>query len=82
MRSTLAIALLTGVTSASPLLSLPLDIGGLLSSLKPAAANDPRFKDFRPAGSGDGTFAYNPISCTTANTSPPQSAHHAPASTP
>jgi hypothetical protein len=55
MHSTLAVALLTGVTFASPLLGLPLDIGALLSSLKPAAANDPRFVNFHPAGSGDGT---------------------------
>lgn len=46
--------LCVGVTSAQSLLGLPLDIAGLLSSLKPASANDPRFANFKPAGSGDG----------------------------
>lgn len=57
MRSTLAITLLAGagVVSAKGLLDLPLDIAGLLSSLSPAPANDPRWKDWHPAGSGDGT---------------------------
>lgn len=36
-------------------LDLPLDIGALLRSLGPANANDPRFRNFKPAGSGDGT---------------------------
>jgi hypothetical protein len=43
-----------GVVSAQLLLGLPQDIADLLSSLKPAAANDPRFTDFHPPGSGDG----------------------------
>jgi hypothetical protein len=55
MRFTLASVLVgTGVVSAQSLLGLPLDIGSLLSSLKPAAANDPRFTDFHPPGTGDG----------------------------
>ncbi|KAF2032120.1 Cloroperoxidase [Setomelanomma holmii] len=41
------------VTSAQGLLGLPLDIGELLSSLGPAPANDPRFTDFHPPGTGD-----------------------------
>jgi hypothetical protein len=44
----------TSVASAKDLLGLPVDIGNLLSSLKPAAANDPRFTDFHPPGQGDG----------------------------
>jgi len=54
MLSPIAIILAcTSLTSAQPLLGLPLDIGTLLSSLKPASADDPRFTDFHPAGSGD-----------------------------
>jgi len=54
MFRTIAIALLLSSTSsAAPLLGLPLDIGSLLSSLKPAAANDQRFTNFQPAGPGD-----------------------------
>jgi hypothetical protein len=57
MRFTLTTVLVgVGVASAQSLLGLPLDIGALLSSLKPAASNDPRFTDFHPAGSGDGMF--------------------------
>ena len=55
MRSTFAITLLASVVSAKGLLGLPLDIGALLSSLGPAPANDPRWTDFHPAGTGDGT---------------------------
>lgn len=36
------------------LIRLPLDIGVLLKSLAPAPVNDPRFTNFKPAGSGDG----------------------------
>lgn len=55
MRLTFASVLVgTGVVSAQSLLGLPLDIGALLSSLKPAAENDPRFTDFHPPGTGDG----------------------------
>jgi hypothetical protein len=55
MRFPLAFVVLgAGLVSAQSLLGLPLDIGALLSSLKPADANDPRFKDFHPPGSGDG----------------------------
>jgi hypothetical protein len=43
----------TSVVSAQSLLGLPLDIGTLLSNLKPASANDPRFTDFHPPGTGD-----------------------------
>jgi hypothetical protein len=82
MRSSLAIALLTGVTSASPLLGLPLDIGGLLSSLKPAAANDPRFKNFKPAGSGDGTSSLSYLDPLPSINQHLQCGHHAPASMP
>jgi hypothetical protein len=57
MIRTFAIALVcTSISSAQSLLGLPLDIGTLLSSLKPAADNDPRFTNFKPAGSGDGTL--------------------------
>jgi hypothetical protein len=56
MIRTLAIVLVcTSISSAQSLLGLPLDIGTLLSSLKPAADNDPRFTNFKPASSGDGT---------------------------
>jgi hypothetical protein len=52
--STLSLALtIAHFTTAVSLLSLPLDIGSLLSSLKPAPANDPRFTNFQPAGSND-----------------------------
>lgn len=52
--SILSLALTTSrLTSATSLLNLPLDIGALLSSLKPAPANDPRFTNFQPAGSND-----------------------------
>jgi hypothetical protein len=44
----------SGVVSAQSLLGLPLDIGALLSNLRPAADNDPRFTDFHPPGTGDG----------------------------
>ncbi|KAF1919446.1 Peroxidase, family 2-domain-containing protein [Ampelomyces quisqualis] len=55
MRVTLASLILgAGVISAQSLLGLPLDIEALLSSLMPAGANDPRFADFHPPGSGDG----------------------------
>jgi hypothetical protein len=58
MRFTLASVVLGGgVASAQSLLGLPLDIGALLSSLKPADANDPRFRDFHPPGIGDGMFS-------------------------
>jgi hypothetical protein len=54
MLSPIAIVLAcTSLASAQSLLGLPLDIGNLLSSLKPASADDPRFTDFHPAGSGD-----------------------------
>lgn len=49
------------VTSAG-LLGLPLDIGGLLSSLHPASPNDPRFTNFDPPGPGDGMISYTTIS--------------------
>jgi len=39
--------------SAQSLMGLPLDIATLLSSLKPASDNDPRFMDFHPPGTGD-----------------------------
>ncbi|KAH7094493.1 Peroxidase, family 2-domain-containing protein [Paraphoma chrysanthemicola] len=39
--------------ASAGLLGLPLDIGGLLSSLHPAPANDPRFTNFSPPGAGD-----------------------------
>lgn len=56
MRFTFASVLAsTSVVSAQSLLGLPLDIASLLSSLKPAASNDPRFTDFHPPGTGDGT---------------------------
>jgi hypothetical protein len=56
MRSTFAISLLAGVVvSAEGLLDLPLDIAGLLSSLSPAPPTDPRWTDWHPAGSSDGT---------------------------
>ncbi|KAJ4982758.1 chloroperoxidase-like protein [Stagonosporopsis vannaccii] len=42
-----------GATVLGLPLDLPLDIGALLRSLGPANANDPRFKNFKPAGSGD-----------------------------
>jgi len=48
-----SVVLGSGVVSAQSLLGLPLDIGALLSSLKPADANDLRFRDFHPPGSGD-----------------------------
>jgi len=35
----------TTIVSAQGLLGLPLNTGELLSSLKPAAENDPRFTD-------------------------------------
>ena len=57
MRSLLAVAVIaiTSFTSAQPLFGvLPLDIGGLLSSLGPAPATDSRFTNFQPAGPGDG----------------------------
>ncbi|KAG9189138.1 hypothetical protein G6011_06006 [Alternaria panax] len=54
MRSTFAISLLAGVVvSAEGLLDLPLDIGALLSSLSPAPATDPRWRDWHPAGNSD-----------------------------
>jgi hypothetical protein len=57
MRSSLVVALVTAsITSAQGLLGLPLDTAELLSTLKPAADNDPRFTDFKPAGSGDGVL--------------------------
>jgi hypothetical protein len=52
---TTTVLMSAGFSSAQSVLGLPLDIGTLLSSLKPAASNDPRFTDFHPAGSGDGT---------------------------
>lgn len=52
-----SVVLGSGVVSAQSLLGLPLDIGALLSSLKPADANDLRFRDFHPPGSGDGMFS-------------------------
>ena len=56
MHSTFAISLLAGVVvSAEGLLDLPLDIVGLLSSLSPAPPTDPRWTDWHPAGSSDGT---------------------------
>jgi hypothetical protein len=55
MHLTLASVIIgAGVASAQSLLELPQDIADLLSGLKPAAANDPRFTDFHPPGSGDG----------------------------
>jgi hypothetical protein len=55
MHRVFAIALATSsVAFAQSLLGLPLDIGSLLSSLKPAAANDPRFTDWHPPTQGDG----------------------------
>lgn len=58
MFSTLVVIVLvittTRVTSAQDLLGLPLDIAGLPSSLGPAPANDARFTNFQPPGSGDG----------------------------
>ncbi|KAH3920442.1 hypothetical protein HBH56_004550 [Parastagonospora nodorum] len=54
MRFSLASVLLgASAVSAQSLLGLPLDIATLLSSLKPAADNDPRFTDFHPPGTGD-----------------------------
>jgi hypothetical protein len=54
MRYTLAIVLLsTTAVSAQSLLGLPLNIGELLSNLKPAADNDPRWTDFHPASAGE-----------------------------
>ncbi|KAF2131805.1 Cloroperoxidase [Dothidotthia symphoricarpi CBS 119687] len=47
---------LVGSVTALPqgnLLGLPLDIATLLKSLGPAPASDPRFTNFKPAGSGD-----------------------------
>jgi hypothetical protein len=46
--------LVTSVASAPGLLGLPLDIGSLLSSLRPAPPNDPRFTNFSPPGPTDG----------------------------
>jgi len=54
MRSSIILGLASAcIASAQSLLGLPQDIGEMLSSLKPAADNDPRFTDFHPAGSGD-----------------------------
>jgi hypothetical protein len=58
IRALVAVLACTGVSSAQSLLGLPLDIGTLLSSLKPAADNDPRFTNFKPASSGDGTSTF------------------------
>lgn len=58
MRITIVAGVLLGSVVAHPqggsLLGLPLDIGSLLKSLGPAPANDPRFTDFHPPGTGDG----------------------------
>jgi hypothetical protein len=57
MRLTIATLLISsGVVSAQSLLGLPLDIGSLLSSLKPASSNDPRFTAFHPPGNDDGAL--------------------------
>ncbi|KAL6712178.1 hypothetical protein ACN47E_000055 [Coniothyrium glycines] len=50
---TLAVLACSCSAAAQGLLGLPLGIGELLSSLGPAAANDPRFKNWQPAGAGD-----------------------------
>ena len=58
MRIAIAAGVLVVSVAAHPrggsLLGLPLDISALLKSLGPAPANDPRFTNFHPAGSGDG----------------------------
>ncbi|KAJ4412575.1 hypothetical protein N0V91_000333 [Didymella pomorum] len=57
MRLTIVAGFLIASVAAHPqggsLLGLPVDISALLKSLGPAPANDPRFTDFHPAGSGD-----------------------------
>lgn len=56
-----AAALVAGVVAhpqGGTLLGLPLDISGLLKSLKPASDNDPRFTNFKPAGAGDGKSSF------------------------
>lgn len=61
MRVTIAAGVLVVSVAAHPqggsLLGLPLDISALLKSLGPAPANDPRFTNFHPAGSGDGVYS-------------------------
>lgn len=55
MRSSLIVSLaIATVVNAQGLLNLPAGVGELLATLKPASANDPRFTNFQPAGSGDG----------------------------
>jgi hypothetical protein len=55
MFSVLAVILVTtGSVFAQSLSDLPLDIRSLLSSLKAAPANDPRFTEFHPPGQDDG----------------------------
>ncbi|XPS91099.1 hypothetical protein M3J09_000522 [Ascochyta lentis] len=57
MRLNIVVSAFAASVAAHPqggsLLGLPLDIGALLKSLSPAPANDPRFTNFKPAGSGD-----------------------------
>ncbi|KAF1923551.1 Cloroperoxidase [Didymella exigua CBS 183.55] len=57
MRLTIVAGALVASVVAHPqggsLLGLPLNIAALLKSLGPAPADDPRFTDFKPAGSGD-----------------------------
>jgi hypothetical protein len=60
MRSSPLVAALAtaSIASTKGLLGLPLDVGTLLATLKPAAENDPRFTDFHPAGNGDGMLYF------------------------
>ena len=70
MHLAIVVSVFTAGVAAHPqggsLLGLPLDIGSLLKSLGPAPANDPRFTNFKPAGSGDGmsTFPYQEFMLT------------------
>lgn len=60
MRSSFVVALATaGIAAAEGLLGLPRETAEMLSSLKPAADNDPRFTNFKAAGSGDGMLYHS-----------------------